>query len=203
MNVQNISFKGVYRVADEREKPSGGIQIIEDHDAVFYNNSGTEKLYKFLNPEHSKMNKYANKDILLIEKGELVEFINVGVPKLILTNKNGKDAKRFLNLAQRYNNKLQELGGMTEEQLEKKLTRREIAVAKNPTDDEIKSLMAGSYKDRLISAIDNKQLKPKLQADENKLYDKFLQKVKILKSEDIDIIKKQIISSFTKIVSNL
>lgn len=198
--LNNTVFKGVYYVAPETElkKSENGLQYINGIDKLGFSNANTEKLFKYINPDFTKLNPYLNKDFLLIQRGQLTDLVTVNSPALILANdEHGQEAADFLKLANDHDDALTKLYGKSARDLEKELSETEIEIAKNPTTWEIRNRPTQSYKDRLIETIEAK-LKVKLQKDEGNLYDSFLKKAKVWTVDDLRTFESEIINSVFK-----
>ena len=198
----NISFKGVYYVNPPEQ--DGRLHAIDKRS---FNNANTEKLHKLLNPNYTKLCPYANKDILLIQCGELAGCVNVSKPALILTNdEHDMDALCFLNEANGDDAELQELNEKPLGELEEMLTESEIKIAKaatkNPPITESIRFPIKNYKDRAVEILE-KKLNARFAEKEKNWYEYFIKKAKVLEAVDLKALHTEIANSFQRIVKNI
>lgn len=178
MNVQNISFKGVYRVNSGYATKVMGVEISDPVKFNVPDNSGTNTLYKLANPNN------ANEDIILVQKGALQGCISMNHPSLILTNDaEGNDATKYLNFKNNFEAKVLGLYDKTTDQLKKMLKRKEvksclIEAQKDPFSS------ANPFKDGLIKEITG-NLYAEMGPKEDILYEGLLKRVKVFPSKVI------------------
>lgn len=191
-NVNNTSFKGVYRVDNGNATTIMGVKLSDPEKYKFPNNNGTETLYKIFNPNGD------NDHVLLIQKGSIKNCVHMNFPSLILTDDDSLDATSYKNFKKEFEDSVSGLYKKTTEELKKMLKRKEIKAARQEAEKNPFS-SASPFRDELIGKI-RANLFYEVGSKEDNLYEILLKKSTVITPEGLEKLQNNIFDFIGKIV---